>query len=245
MTTSRHSRQRGRHRPRRRRARTPDATRIRILASARALLAKHGYAATTTAAIARAAEVSEGIIFHWYRSKEALVAAIGREFAHEVVDAMFAGRGPTDDPVPALSAMLKRTFAFVRRQPTMVRLLTLSPDPSSSPAARHASRAALLAPLTATLAHRMTHGLARPMDPRIAAELLFALVEAALIECHVFGDGSREEAYLRETIRCVEGALSVRPARAASATRRPLRGRTALPVRSAPSRRSTRSRRSR
>ena len=39
------------------------------------------------------------------------------------------------------------------------------------------------------------------------AELLFALVEAALIECFVRGDGSREEEYLRETVRCVEGAV--------------------------------------
>jgi AcrR family transcriptional regulator len=224
----------------RRRARTPDATRAQVLASARTLFAKYGYAATTTAAIARGADVSEGIIFHWFRSKEALVVALGREFAREVVDAMFAGRGPTDDPVPALSAMLKRTFAYVRERRTLVRLLTLSPDPSSSPAARHASRAALLAPLTTTFAHRSARGLARPMDPRIAAELMFALVEAALVECHVFGDGSREEAYLKETIRCVEGALGVRPARTTATTRRPGHGRPVRPARSRLARRSSR-----
>jgi len=35
----------------------------------------------------------------------------------------------------------------------------------------------------------------------------FALVEAALMECFVRGDGSREEDYLREAVRCVEGAV--------------------------------------
>jgi hypothetical protein len=47
----------------------------------------------------------------------------------------------------------------------------------------------------------------RAFDPRITAQLLFALVEAALSECFVYGDGSREEEYLRETVACVEGAL--------------------------------------
>lgn len=199
--------------PAARATRTPEGARRRILAQARALFASRGYAATTTAALARAARVSEGLIFHWFSSKEELVATVGREFAREVVDAMFAGRGPTDEPVPSLAVMLRRTFAYAREQRSLVRLLTLSPDPSSSPAARQAGRAAVLAPLTATFAYRSARRRARPMDARIAAELMFALVEAALVECHVFGDGAREEAYLRETIRCVEGALAARAPR--------------------------------
>ena len=45
------------------------------------------------------------------------------------------------------------------------------------------------------------------MDPQIAAELLFALVGAALTECFVRRGGAREDDYLRETVRCVEGAV--------------------------------------
>ena len=45
------------------------------------------------------------------------------------------------------------------------------------------------------------------MDTHIAAELLFALVAEALTQCFVRGDGSREADYLREAVRCVEGAV--------------------------------------
>jgi AcrR family transcriptional regulator len=221
-----------RHAARRRvAARAPDATRACILASARERFAAQGYAATTTAAIARDAGVSEGIIFHWFSSKEALVGAVGREFACELIDAMFAGRGPTDEPLPSLALMLRRAFAFVAGRRPLVRLLTLSPDPASSAAARHASRDALLAPLNATFAYRSSHGLARPMDAGIAAELLFALVEAAVVECHVFGNGARAETYLRETIRCVEGALGVSSIRKAFAAPRAKRRRPGARVR--------------
>ena len=48
------------------------------------------------------------------------------------------------------------------------------------------------------------HAGLRAFDPRIVAELLYALVEAALSECFLHGDGSREADYLRETIACVE-----------------------------------------
>lgn len=228
MRSAPHSRSRARRLPPRRATRTPEATRARILDSARALFAARGYAATTTAAIARAARVSEGLVFHWFASKEALVATVGRDFMRELVDAMFAGRGPTEEPVPPFGVMLRRTFTYVRERRALVRLLTLSPDPASSAAARQAGRAALLAPLTETFAYRAAHGLARPMDARIAAELMFALVEAALVECHVFGRGLCEADYLKETIRCVEGALCIRSARVVSNARsRPPRGRRA------------------
>jgi len=54
-------------------------------------------------------------------------------------------------------------------------------------------------------------GLIRALDARIVAELMHALVERALIECFVRGDGSREEDYLRETLRCVSGATRPAP----------------------------------
>ena len=59
-------------------------------------------------------------------------------------------------------------------------------------------------------------GQLRRLDSQIAAELLFALVEAALIECFTHGQGEREEAYLREAVACVEGAVRPRASSARS-----------------------------
>jgi hypothetical protein len=122
---------------------------------------------------------------------------------------MFAGEGLGPEP-PSAGAMLARAFAYVRAQGTLSRLLALAPDPTSGRAARRASREEIVSALARGFAEWSAQGLLRPLDPRIAAELLFALVEAALTGCFVAEDGAREPAWLRETVRCVEGALAPR-----------------------------------
>ena len=66
----------------------------------------------------------------------------------------------------------------------------------------------------------LAEGDIRPMDTRVVAEILFGTVMTALTECYLHGDGSREEQYIHETIRCLELATgaSQRPRRS---TRRP------------------------
>ena len=123
---------------------------------------------------------------------------------------MFAG-GSFGETPPSAEAMLRRAFRFLREQGPLSRLLLLSADPRSQKTARQASRAEIVGALSRAFAEWSARGLVRPMDPQIAAELLFALVEAALTECFVRHDGAREEDYLREAVRCVEGAVLPRP----------------------------------
>jgi AcrR family transcriptional regulator len=194
-------------RPRRRRA--PAEKRARLLEAARSLFAQRGYAATTTAELARAAGVAEGTVFHHFPSKGALLAAVAGEYGRGLAEHMFAGAPSTVGELDA-EPILRRAFAYVREQGALSRLLAVAPDPTDWSAARGASRREIVAALEAAfLAWRGREGL-RAYDPRITAELLFALVEAALTECFVRGDGSREEEYLREAVACVEGALRAR-----------------------------------
>jgi AcrR family transcriptional regulator len=192
------------------RRREPARKRERLLAAARSLFAERGYAATTTAQLARAAGVAEGTVFHHFASKRALLEAVASEYGRGLAERMFDG-APATASEPAAAPMLRRAFAYVREQGALSRLLVLAPDPTEWDVARAASRREIVAALAAAFGSwRGREGL-RGFDPRIAAELLFALVEAALSECFVRGDGSREPEYLRETIACVEGALLARP----------------------------------
>jgi len=192
------------------RRREPERKRERLLEAARSLFAERGYAATTTAQLAREAGVAEGTVFHHFPSKRALLEAVAGEYGRGLAERMFAGADATASP-PAAEAMLRRAFVYVREQGDLSRLLALAPDPMDGSAARAASRREIVSALaTAFSAWRGREGL-RAFDPRITAPLLFALVEAALTECFVYGDGSREEEYLRETVACVEGALLSRP----------------------------------
>jgi AcrR family transcriptional regulator len=188
------------------RRRDPEANRLRIMEAARALFSECGFAATTTADVARRAGVSEGILFHHFGSKRELLRAVAGEYGRGLAEAMFRA-APEPGGVPAAAPMLRSAFAFVRKHGALGRLLGLSHDPGDAAGARSASREPIVAALAGGFERWSREGLLRSLDPRIAAELLFALVEAALIECFVRGDGSREEDYLRETVRCVEGAL--------------------------------------
>jgi AcrR family transcriptional regulator len=191
--------------PRRPRRREPAEKQARILAAAQRLFVERGFAATTTADIARAADVSEGIVFHHFGSKEDLLVAVASEYGRGLSAAMFAREeGAEGEPHP--EAMLRAAFAYVRERGPLSRLLMLVPASADQGPARHATRARIVDALAEAFERWQRIGLIRPLDSRIAAELLHALVERALTECFVRGDGSREEEYLRETLRCVVGA---------------------------------------
>jgi AcrR family transcriptional regulator len=193
------------------RTRDPEDKRARVLAAARRLFAERGYAATTTADVAECAGVSQGILFHHFGSKEGLLAAVAGEYGRGLAEAMFPAGEPPERELASIEAALRRAFDFVREQGPLSRLLVLAADPTSHQTAHEATRAEVVAAIAGALGEAHERGLSRPMDPRIAAELLFALVGAALTECFVRLGGAREEEYLREAVRCVEGALLPRP----------------------------------
>jgi AcrR family transcriptional regulator len=196
--------------PARPRRREPALKRSRILAAAQRLFVERGFGATTTADIAQAAEVSEGIVFHHFGSKEELLVAVADAYGRGLVEAMFAGSGEAHGP-PDPEAMLRAAFAYVRERGPLSRLLMLAPAPLAQDSARHPPRARIVDALAAAFERWQGMGLIRAFDARIVAELMHALVERALIECFVRGDGSREEDYLRETLRCVSGATRPAP----------------------------------
>ncbi|HME68623.1 MAG TPA: TetR/AcrR family transcriptional regulator [Myxococcota bacterium] len=188
------------------RTRDPAQKRARIMGAARRLFAERGFGATSTAAVASHAGVSEGIVFHHFGSKAGLLEAVAADYGRGLAQAMFEA-APLPGTAPSATAMLQSAFTYVRKHGALARLLGLSAEPSESSAARRASRAEIVGALARGFEAWAQSGLLRPMDAQIVAELLFALVEAALMECFVRGDGSREAIYLREAVRCVEGAV--------------------------------------
>jgi AcrR family transcriptional regulator len=193
------------------RTRDPEDKRARLMAAARRLFARRGFAATTTADVARAAGVSEGIVFHHFGSKAELLEAVAADYGRGLAQAMFAATPPPGQP-PSAEGMVRAAFDYVREHGALARLLKFAPDPKDKRAAKRATRTEIVGALARGLERWSAAGLLRPLDAGIAAELTFALVEAALIECFVHGDGSREDEYLREAVACLQGAL--RPTRA-------------------------------
>lgn len=184
--------------------RNPDEKRERLLAAARDIFARRGFTDATTAEIAARAGVSEGILFHHFGSKRELFASAASAYGRGLVRAMF-GDDPGSRAVSAADS-IRRAFAYVRENQALHRLFVMN-DPPVDDLVPRGPRAEIVAALEAVCRRGAERGELRPMDTRIVAELLCALVGGALEACFVHSDGRAEEQFVRETVQCVAGAL--------------------------------------
>ncbi len=190
--------------------RDPEGRKERILSAASKLFGVQGYARVTTAMIADAAGVSEGIIYHYYRSKPAVLREVAARYGRGFADAMFSATSP-DDAVPAPEAVIRRAFAYVRFSDPLFGLFLLSDGPGDSVSAKQANREAVVARLGELFGIWKRRGDITATDPRILAELCFGLVEAGLRECYGRGipTSEVEETYVGEVARCIRAMLGV------------------------------------
>jgi AcrR family transcriptional regulator len=189
--------------------RDPDAKKIRLLDTARTLFRRRGFAATRTVDIARACEVSEGTLFHYFGSKQGILAAVVTDYAEGMVAATF-GEGVDRGP-PDLRSIIERLFRYAREQGTLVARLDREPSARQAPAALH--RDLVVEALADTLGQWRDQGHLQVQDCQRTAVLLYGLAHAGLSACFLDGDGSDEDAWIRQVVACFEGALGLTGAR--------------------------------
>lgn len=99
-------------------------TRARLIDTARALFAEHGYAATGTEAILDGAGVRRGAMYHHFADKAALFEAVCLQLCEEAVPAIEAATEGVDDP---LEALVQGSLAWLRfvTQPGVQRIWLL------------------------------------------------------------------------------------------------------------------------
>ena len=103
-----------------------EATRRRLVATARTLFAERGYAGVATEAIVQAAGVTRGALYHQFRDKADLFAAVAETVQAEIADRITAGAqgdGPTD-PMATVHAGVRR-FLEACADPAVERILLL------------------------------------------------------------------------------------------------------------------------
>jgi AcrR family transcriptional regulator len=98
------------YRPTERTAARSAATRQRIVAAARALIARGGYAEAQVAAVASRAGVATGTVYRHFPSKADLFAEVFREASQHEVDAVAKAAGKADSASARLAAAVE-TFA--------------------------------------------------------------------------------------------------------------------------------------
>lgn len=99
-------------------------TKGRLIAAARMLFARDGYAQTGTEAIIAAAGMTRGALYHHYRDKTDLFEAVCRDLAAEAAEAV---RTATEDVADPTEALEKGSIAWIdyMAQPDTRRILVI------------------------------------------------------------------------------------------------------------------------
>lgn len=195
----------------------PAETRQRVLEAANLLFSTKGFAATGTADIARAADVSEGSIFYHFGSKKNLLVDIGRMYGERMI-AVMQGDDALEDLEPGM--MISRCIDFAvehREWETLTGEVCIEGKPHQMMAADaepfyHASRAVtcdwVAKQMAAALGKRSVSG----VDIPVAATLTYAVVGEAIDAIIGTADPVRRAAVVAETIRFVRAACGYSPA---------------------------------
>ncbi len=102
-----------------------EATRQRLITAARALFGERGYAAVGTEEIVQAAGVTRGALYHQFRDKADLFAAVAEEVEAEIAERIAAGVAASgDDPLGGLRAGAQ-LFLDVCAEPEVERIILL------------------------------------------------------------------------------------------------------------------------
>jgi AcrR family transcriptional regulator len=101
-----------------------EATRRRLVTAARTLFGARGYAGVGTEEIVRAAGVTRGAMYHQFRDKAGLFAAVAEEVEAEILQRVAAGAGASADPVSELQTGV-RLFLDACAEPEVERIILL------------------------------------------------------------------------------------------------------------------------
>ena len=189
----------------------PAETRQRVLEAANLLFSTKGYAATGTADIARAADVSEGSIFYHFGSKKNLLIDIGRMYGERMI-AVMQGDDALEDLEPGI--MITRCINFCiehREWEALTGEVCAEGKPRQMMAADaepfyHASREVMVAWVASQMTAAMAkHGITG-INIAFAAGLTYAVVGEAIDAVVGTNDEARRAEVLSETIRFVRAA---------------------------------------
>lgn len=158
------------------------ARRQQILEAAVACFMRKGFHATRTAEICAEAGMSPGNLFHYFPTKEAIIAAIVEEDQRETAERFSAAAG-AHNLYDALTAIVEQSLALLA-DPVYTRIglevlaeAVRNPEVFASVAQSEAGRKAQLVRLLATAVERKQARLAMP--PAQAADWILLLLDGA------------------------------------------------------------------
>ena len=158
-----------------------DERRTQLLATALDVFAAKGLDGATVKDLSDAAGVAQGLLYHYFRSKEELLETIFRETWRDVLDAVRSVEESDESAHDRLAGVAKILLRAWRRDPDLVRVLVREVTRSSHLQQRIAEIDAAFAGLERIVARGQEEGEFRSdLDPRMASYVFYGALEEIL-----------------------------------------------------------------
>jgi len=151
-----------------------------ILAAGERVFGRRDYSQVQMDDVATACGVGKGTLYRYFPSKQALYLAVTFDGIEKLRDELAAVVAETDSAARALEQIVRRTLAFFWDRRGFFALIHRHElEPDADVREWFAQRAELTRIVEDTIRRAIAAGDLRPIDPRLATEMLFGMLRAA------------------------------------------------------------------
>ncbi len=177
-----------------RRTESEPVRRAQLLRAARKVFRAKGYGGATVSEIVREAGVAQGTFYLYFPSKRDIAVSLRDGLMETMAQAVITAVKSRTSFEDRLESLIAAGFKVARRNADLFRLAFIGADETypemHSESPEHAS---LLRATTDLFRGAVDAGEMEAMDPEIAARLALGLVQHAIIEAFVFGEGDESD----------------------------------------------------
>ena len=173
-----------------RRTESEPVRRAQLLKAARKVFRAKGYDRASVSEIVREAGVAQGTFYLYFPSKRAAAISLRDGLMEIMAEAAATAVKAHTSFENRLRSLIAAGFKVARRNPDLLQLTFIGAD-ETHPEMHSESQehAPILRALTDLFRGAVDTGEMEPMDPELAARLAIGLLQHAMVEAFVFGDG--------------------------------------------------------
>ena len=179
---------------RRSRTESEPVRREQLLGAARRVFREKGYNGATISDIVREAGVAQGTFYLYYSSKNAVAISLMEGVMERMASAAESAMKSEDSFEMKLGTLIGASFQVARQNADLFALAFIGAD-ETHPEMHSESRehASILNTAIDLFSEAIGAGDMKTMDPKIAARLVIGLMQHAIIEAFVSGEGKGDE----------------------------------------------------
>ncbi|MDT0529244.1 TetR/AcrR family transcriptional regulator [Micromonospora sp. DSM 115977] len=157
------------------------ASRERIIAAALEIMAEHGYAGCSVAAVAERAGMATGSVYRHFPTKADLVAEVFRTASRREVDAVARAAALEGTVAERVTAVIETFSGRALRSPRLAYALLAEPADPAVDAERLVFRRAYAELIAGHVAQGVASGELPPQDPELTATALVGALAEAMV----------------------------------------------------------------